>query len=275
MIVLIDRLRVDPLAWIHRREARGIARELETGHHRVAVVTYGQQTQARSEPRILLRLSDPVMREATAEHVRANVPYAGPGAAALERCYDKYEATRAAAAAGIACPETALAHRSSDIPRPRVLKPRRGSDSIGLRLLGESPVPERCRNERYIVQRQIFGREITIAVFRAHVGAPLGLLLPLGRPHSFIRKYLLPPNRTALADDAVAARVRALAERIARMFGVDWAARIDLIHETASDRLVFLECDAAPLVGTGSAWAASFEAAGINRADQLRFLLRR
>jgi hypothetical protein len=37
--------------------------------------------------------------------------------------------------------------------------------------------------------------------------------------------------------------------------------------------LRFLECDVAPLVGAQSAFAASFEAAGINRAEQLRMLL--
>ena len=57
------------------------------------------------------------------------------------------------------------------------------------------------------------------------------------------------------------------------MFAVDWAARIDLIHETATDRLHFLECDVAPLVGATSAFAASLEAAAINWAEQLRMLL--
>jgi hypothetical protein len=51
------------------------------------------------------------------------------------------------------------------------------------------------------------------------------------------------------------------------------AAHIDLIHETATDRLRLLECDVAPLIGAGSAFAASFEAAGISRAEQLRMLV--
>jgi hypothetical protein len=57
------------------------------------------------------------------------------------------------------------------------------------------------------------------------------------------------------------------------MFGVDWAARVDLIHETETDRLRFLECDVAPLVGANSAFAASFAATGVSRAEQLRMLL--
>ena len=67
--------------------------------------------------------------------------------------------------------------------------------------------------------------------------------------------------------------MRHAALKIAEVFGVNWAARIDLIHETTTDRLCFLECDVAPLVGAHSAFAASFEAAGIGRAEQLRMLL--
>lgn len=45
------------------------------------------------------------------------------------------------------------------------------------------------------------------------------------------------------------------------------------MHETTTGRLRFLECDVAPLVGARSAFAASLEAAGITRAEQLRLLL--
>jgi hypothetical protein len=43
--------------------------------------------------------------------------------------------------------------------------------------------------------------------------------------------------------------------------------------EIASGRLRFLECDVAPLVGVGSAFAASLAAAGVAREEQLRLLL--
>jgi D-alanine-D-alanine ligase-like ATP-grasp enzyme len=59
----------------------------------------------------------------------------------------------------------------------------------------------------------------------------------------------------------------------ARALGVEWAARIDFIHERASGRLLFLECDAAPLVGPVSAFAASLAAGGMARAEQLARLL--
>jgi hypothetical protein len=42
-----------------------------------------------------------------------------------------------------------------------------------------------------------------------------------------------------------------------------------------NDRLRFLECEFAPLVGTNSAFAASLEAAGAGRAEQLQMVLSR
>ena len=62
---------------------------------------------------------------------------------------------------------------------------------------------------------------------------------------------------------------------IAITFEIDWVARIDLIHETENDPLCFLECDVAPLGGANSAFAASLQAAGIDRTEQLRMLLSR
>jgi D-alanine-D-alanine ligase-like ATP-grasp enzyme len=102
---------------------------------------------------------------------------------------------------------------------------------------------------------------------------PLEIFLPAGTPYSFARKYLWRPARAPVADAALAARVRELAPRVAAALGVDWAARVDLIHETATGRLRFLECDAAPLVGARSAFAASLAASGVARAEQLRLLL--
>jgi D-alanine-D-alanine ligase-like ATP-grasp enzyme len=102
---------------------------------------------------------------------------------------------------------------------------------------------------------------------------PLRILLPEAKPYSFVRKYLLRPGQAPVADAGLAERVRHTALEIAGIFGVDWAARIDLIHETETDRLRFLECDVAPLVGASSAFAASLEAAGVSRAEQLRMLL--
>jgi D-alanine-D-alanine ligase-like ATP-grasp enzyme len=215
--------------------------------------------------KLLLRLSDPVMREAVRE---LKVRYCGPGSAALERCYDKYEAHRVVTAGGIDAPETFLACEPHTLSAPFVLKPRRGSDSLGVRFVRE--IPPAQRSDDHIVQQRIVGAEVTVALYRDRVGMPLRILLPPGTPHSFVRKYVLRPRREALDDSSI----RDTALKIGRALGVDWAARVDLIVEAGTGRLRFLECDAAPLVGADSAFAASFAAAGAGRAVQLGWLLR-
>src|SRR6185295_5994855 len=113
---------------------------------------------------------------------------------------------------------------------------------------------------------RIVGDEVTVALFRERVGIPLRILLPPGTPYSFVRKYLWRPALEVLRDEAI--RDAALAA--GRALGVDWAARVDFI--VRDGRPIFLECDAAPRVGTDSAFAASFAAAGGKRATQLAWL---
>lgn len=255
-LVVREPWRLDPLAWIHRAEARAVARELQA-----PLVEYPPAFPPECLP--LLRLSDPVMRRVVNE---MHAPYCGPGRAALERCYDKYEAHRVVSAGGIDVPATCLADSARLPPAPFVLKPRRGSDSIGVRIANAVPADQ--RNAEHLVQARIVGREITIAVFRDEPGVPLEISLPRGTPYSFLRKYLLRPGRAPLRDEAL----RELARRVARLLGVDWAARVDFI--LADDgRAFFLECDAAPLVGPDSSFAASFAAAGVDRRRQLDWLL--
>ena len=79
------------------------------------------------------------------------------------------------------------------------------------------------------------------------------------------------PRRQPLADVALAAQARETALRLAQLFGVNWAARVDFILEPGG-RLCFLECDVAPMIAPGSAFAASLAAAGIERAEQLALL---
>jgi biotin carboxylase len=220
-----------------------------------------------------LRVSDPVMFAAVKALTRVGITYLGPSPTVMERCYDKYEAYRIASANGVDCPATALVNETGTIPFPLVLKPRRGSDSIGVRVLRAGPIPASMRIDGSVAQQYIRGAELTVAVLYERVGIPLRILLPEGTPYSFSRKYLLRPPRAPLASASLTERVRLTALRIAVIFGVDWAARVDLIHEAATDRLYFLECDVVPLIGAYSAFAASFEAGGIRRAEQLRLLL--
>jgi D-alanine-D-alanine ligase-like ATP-grasp enzyme len=263
-----------PLAWIHRAEARSVAAELRSAGHELRLARFRESAISDlSDGPLLLRVSDPVMLVAAQVLTRSGKSYLGPSVAVMERSYDKYEAYRIASAAGVDCPATVLASAAGALSFPVVLKPRRGSDSLGVRILKHGPIPRRARTDRYILQEFVRGAELTVAVCREHVGMPLRIILPEGTLYSFCRKYLMRPPRVPLADAGLAERVRRTALKIAQIFGVNWGARIDLVHETATDRLRFLECDVAPLVGARSAFAASFEAAGIKRDQQLRRLL--
>jgi len=256
IVVVCEPWRLDPLAWIHRAEARAVAREL-----RAPLVPYTGELPPGCA---LLRLSDPFMRRVVAELC---TPYRGPGREALERCYDKYEAYRIVSASGIDSPDTVLADSSRLPAVPFVLKPRRGSDSIGVRIA--SVVPESKRNSDHLVQARVVGREVTVALFRDRVGIPLEIRVPPGKPYSFLRKYLLRPRIVPIADEAL----RTVARRVGQLLGVDWAARVDFIVEAETERVCFLECDAAPLVGPDSAFAASLTAAGVDRRRQLDWLI--
>jgi glutathione synthase/RimK-type ligase-like ATP-grasp enzyme len=273
MTVLCDPWGLHPLSWIHRTEARSVAEELRRAGREVRLVPYRDNISLDATEGLLLRLSDPAMFAAVQALDRGARAFIGPSPAAMARCYDKYEAFRVAVGSGIDCPATALASDPSAFPFPIILKPRRGSDSLGLRLLDRGPIPARFQTEAYIAQEYIGGSELTVAVLHGQVGMPLRIHLPQGVPYSFFRKYLLRPALTPVADTVLGERVRSAALKIAAVFGIDWAARVDLIHQTSTGRLCFLECDVAPLVGARSAFAASLEAAGIDRAQQLRMLL--
>ena len=272
--VVRDSWRPHPLAWIHRAEAGAIAGELRRAGRPINVAIFSEDALSGLPPGpLLLRLSDSVMLRATRALEQASIAYIGPSAAAMERCYDKYEASRIVAARGVSCPATALAHEADAIPRPLVLKPRRGSDSIGVRLVANGAIPARWCNADHIAQEQVRGTELTVGVFRGRAGMPLRIDLPEGVPYSFARKYVLRPRSSPLVEGELARRIRSAALEVAGILGADWAVRIDLMIETASGRLRFLECDVAPLVGVGSAFAASLAAAGVAREEQLRLLL--
>lgn len=272
LTVLIDPWRIDPLAWLHRAEARAVVRELQAAGRAVEVPVFDREALPHGA-RILLRLSDPVMVEAVRALTAAGIAYRGPGADALERCYDKWHTYQTVSQAGIDCPETRIATEATPIGRPIVVKPRRGSDSIGMRLIPSGPLPSGLKNDWTLVQPQIFGTELTIGVIDGRAGEALRIELPEGVPYTFLRKYLRPPKRAPLTDRTLAARAQHTALAAARALGVDWAARIDFIHERRSGRLMLLECDAAPLVGPASAFAASMAASGMPRGEQLARLL--
>jgi glutathione synthase/RimK-type ligase-like ATP-grasp enzyme len=134
--VLREAWRPHPLAWIHRAEAKAIADELRRAGRAVTLVDFREDAVSRlPSGSLLLRVSDPVMLHAATRLSRAAVSYLGPGAEVMERCYDKHRAHAIATAAGVDSPATALASATESIAYPLIVKPRRGSDSIGVRLV--------------------------------------------------------------------------------------------------------------------------------------------
>ena len=274
LTVLCDHWHLHPLAWIHRIEARSVATELKRLGYTVRLLPFRENRIADLlRGPLLLRLSDPVMLLATRALTTAARPFTGPAAAVIESCYDKYGASRLVAAHGIDSPATMLACDAGALPFPLMIKPRRGSDSIGISLRQAGPIPPRWRTEAHIAQEQIRGMELTVGIVRDRIGLPLRILLPEGTPYTFLRKYLLTPGREVLADGPLAERVCNSALAVARLFGINWAARIEFLYDPLRKRLCFLECDAAPLVGPASAFARSLTAAGITRREQLQLLI--
>jgi D-alanine-D-alanine ligase-like ATP-grasp enzyme len=239
--------------------------------HAGRIVTVARYRDAVPPPALLLlRLSDPVMRRAARLLGESGASYFGPSTTSLELCYDKWTASRLVAESGIACPESRLATNADSLRRPIVLKPRRGSDSIGLRFVDKGRIPRLARNDHTLAQTRIIGPEFTVGVINGVAGLPLRLLLPEGTPYTFVRKYLLRPAREALTE---APEVREAALHVASVVKANWAVRVDFMLERGSKRLMFLECDAAPLVGPNSAFAESLAAAGMARCEQLSHLL--
>jgi D-alanine-D-alanine ligase-like ATP-grasp enzyme len=151
-----------------------------------------------------------------------------------------------------------------------IAKPRFGSDSIGVRLCRSESERQQLLGKGCLVQERLVGQELTVAVLAGRAGVPLRIDIPEGTPYSFRRKYLAPPRKRALEDALLAERVRETALALAKLFAVDWAARLDFIYAPSSGRLCFLECDVAPLIGIRSAFADSLARAGLPRAEQLR-----
>ena len=142
--VLRESWRLHPLAWIHRAEARSIAEELRRAGHAVRLIRLQNSSLSDLGPPLLLRVSDPVMLTLVQPLARAAKSYLAPHADVMARCYDKYEAHRIATSNGVDSPATALASEAWVIPFPLVVKPRRGSDSIGVRRLKKGRFPRGC-----------------------------------------------------------------------------------------------------------------------------------
>jgi len=177
--VLRESWQPHPLAWIHRAEARFFAEELRRAGYAARLVRFRDDSISDLPSGLLvLRLSDPVMLAAVQTLTRAAIPFSRASAAAMERCYDKYEAYRVATA------RVWIARRPPS-PARRALRrfrcySNRGADPIRSACASSGTVgfPRAPETDRYITQQYVRGVELTVAVFRERAGMPLRIFLP-------------------------------------------------------------------------------------------------
>jgi D-alanine-D-alanine ligase len=213
------------------------------------------------------------MRGATRELTGKGLPYAGPSYRVLESCYDKLFAYRTIGAAGIDYPPTSWDAQSLSFQKPFLVKPRRGSDSLGVRIL-PNHIPAKYRTEHFLIQQFVDGKEITVGYLDGLVGHPFEILRPPGTIYSFARKNIFRTRKRPLEDAGSVNKIGEVVKKVCSLMGIDWAARVDFLYETREERLYFLECDAAPLIHKTSAFAMTLELAGMNRPLQIEALLR-
>ncbi len=145
---------------------------------------------------------------------------------ALEECFDKLFANGQVEKFGVFCPSTFTAVDSSALGPPLLLKPRHGSDSLGIKICRDGKIPQSRRTSEYFVQPFILGADVTVAVLEGKVGAPLQVMRPEGELYSFLRKNLMKPKKTELDDLELSNRIQGIAAQVAEIFSIDWATRV-------------------------------------------------
>jgi D-alanine-D-alanine ligase-like ATP-grasp enzyme len=274
--VLAPPLSRDRVSWVQLSESRAVAAELLRMGYRVTWSFYRGAEHLRSDAIPLLRLSDALMGKVAAEMERGGIAYGGPSSTVYERCYDKFKAYEVFQRADIPYPRTVLGHHQHPFEGSIFLKPRRGSDSIGTRIVPSGIIPPSLRRKDYLVQPFIEGDELTIAVIGTEtIGVPMHILLPRRRVYSFVRKNLWKTKSVELEDGSLSQNIREFARRVASALEVDWAARIDMLYDPGDDRLYVLECDACPTVSASSTFAESLTRAGIAREKQIGLILQK
>jgi hypothetical protein len=173
--VIIEPWRAHPLAWIHRGEGRAIARELGQANRPVTVLPFRADRAAELPPGSLLRLSDPAMFAAAQALGRAGIRATSVRALQSARCMTNGWRTASRTPPAWTVP-TALAP-DAGFRLPLVVKPRCGSDSLGMRLVRAAHSAKRAR-ARASSQERIVGAELTVGVIHDCVGMPLRIDLP-------------------------------------------------------------------------------------------------
>ncbi len=187
------------------------------------------------------------------------LPYAGSGVGASALAMDKVRTKRLLAAAGLPVAEDLVLRDGDGIaaadlpfPLPAVVKPVAEGSSVGTAVVRREEelagALERAgRSGDVLVERFVEGPEVTVSLLDGDALPPVEI-----RPHEgfydYRNKYT--SGRTsylcpAPVDDAVARRVRGMAERAGALVGVEGVARVDFMLG-GGDAPVILEINTIP-----------------------------
>jgi len=212
------------------------------------------------------------------------VPYVGCGVLASALAMDKDLAKNLAASAGIATsPWKTIRRREWDIDQegvassvahglrfPLFVKPAVQGSSIGIAKVSDvSELVDGIVNafrydNKVIVEEGIEGREIEVAVLDGPRASVPGEIITESDWYTYDAKYNDEGSEcVAPADlsDENAKTVRALAESVFDLLGLNGLARIDFFFETATGRFIFNEANTMPgftaISGFPKMWLAS------------------
>jgi D-alanine-D-alanine ligase len=201
------------------------------------------------------------------------VPYVGSTSAACRRAFDKPVANAEVAAAGISVPEFyALPHSvfrdlgaSEVLARvvhrmglPLVVKPTRGGSSLGVVKVGTATdLPQAmvgcfAYDDVAMIQRAVSGVEVAVSVLDTGAGPqalpPVEIVPDLGG-YDFEARYT--PGETeffcpARLDEQLIAQLASMAVLVHTVLGLRDLSRTDVIVDTSTGTLWFLEVNVAP-----------------------------
>lgn len=239
------------------------------------------------------------------------IPHTGASTRALEQATDKDVAKIILRAAGIPTPswravqyDARRVHSDNpnlEIPLPCILKPASEDASLGIDqesvvrdpALFEGRLADlraRFPRQKIVVEQFIEGREFNVSVIGTPQGPrvlppaemtfldfPPGLERIMGYRAKWdptapefdrtVRRFDLPAE-----DDALVARLKEIAGRCWRAFGLHGYARVDLRVDAAGEPYV-IEINPNPCISPDAGFIAAVERAGITPADLMRTIL--
>jgi D-alanine-D-alanine ligase len=229
------------------------------------------------------------------------VPYTGSTPGACVRCWDKIVAKHLMRDAGIPTPDfysfsqtafeelgatKALPAIEERLDFPIVVKPACQGSALGVTFARTPPdvpgalVAAFSYDEKVLFERHVAGRDLAVSVLDGPRGAqalPVVEAIPQeSATYDFEARYEIGRTRfacPAALDEAITQRAQELALAVWELLGCAGFARVDLMLESATDRLTVLEANTIPGLTETSLLPQAAEAAGIAFEDLIARVL--